>query len=358
MAVKQDKKTSRFRVPVPFEPPIFDGSCPEALAFLEECGYVVLQVLTDGEVQQAECTFWAEANTAFGWVEGIPQTWKVKEKLSTMAHRSDCGHLRGWDFSKFRWELLKNKRIQAAFAAICRHFAGATGEESNELLASFNSINVFRPHQHDAAENNWRTTSVPWYHVDNPKPQPGSLRGQRVIFPGILNLEPVTAESGGFVCVPKSHKLFAGSAHEGESETYLDLEKYNNFVESEPNQRVGNKIHTQPILVCTGQQRRGTLLIWDPRLVHCSTSSLAAPDEVNARAAEPRLLRLATFVSLCPRAWSTVADRQARRQLVEQRQCINSHIPYAVVTQRRVDSAVFYEGLWEDDECLGLIGSP
>ena len=69
----------------------------------------------------------------------------------------------------------------------------------------------------------------------------------------------VSADTGGFVCVPKSHLLLgkrpsADSVHEGE---YLDLEPYDNFVDSEANARAGNTLHTQPILPTTGG-RRGT----------------------------------------------------------------------------------------------------
>ena len=144
---------ARFRTPVLFEPPVFAGSSPAALEYLDEYGYVVLQVLTDDEVARAEATFWRQAGEAFGWVKGLPHTWSVAEKWSTMANRTDCGHLRGWDHSEFRWELVKNERVQTAFADVCRHFAGASREEVQELLAS--------PHLSPYARPEWRTTAEP-----------------------------------------------------------------------------------------------------------------------------------------------------------------------------------------------------
>ena len=204
--------------------------------------------------------------------------------------------------------------------------------------------------------NGWRTTAEPWYHVDNPKPNPRlGLRQPKLVFPGVLNLKDVSAETGGFVCVPKSHLLFGArpNAEVATEADYLDLAPFDNFCESEPNGRVGNTAHTQPVLVCTGG-RRGTLTIWDPRLVHCSTSSLV-PAEQNERASEPDLLRLASFVSLCPASWATPDGVKQKLGLVEQRICANSHIPYAVNTQRRFQAIAFYDGLWADEEALELV---
>ena len=127
------------------------------------------------------------------------------------------------------------------------------------------------------------------------------------------------------MAVPKSHLLFTGARHDASEAEYLDLGRFDNYCESEPNQRVGNTAHTQPVLVCTGG-RRGTLTIWDPRLVHCSTSSLV-PAEQNARASEAELLRLAAFVSLCPASWATAEGVAQKLRLVEARMCANSHIP-------------------------------
>ena len=90
--------------------------------------------------------------------------------------------------------------------------------------------------------------------------------------------------------------------------------------------------------------RTGSLLATNLSSVLVRCTRLA--DEANVRATKQRLLRLASFVALCPRAWSTAQDRAARVALVEPRQCIISHIPYAVITQRRVQSVAFYE-------CLG-----
>ena len=333
---------------VPFEPPVFDPRDSDGLcSFLAEYGYCVIQALSPVEAADAEDLFWEEA-AAVGWYRDVPQSWTAKDKFETMAGRSDCGHIKGWDHSAFQWHLRKSSGVKLAYAHICARLNEPMGED-RRLLASFNSINVFRPHGLNPA---WRTTSEPWFHIDNPKPDPGvPLRNQRVVFPGVVNIMDVSADTGGFCCIPKSHHLF-GQLRTDAGE-YLDVAQYTNYIDSEPNRHTGNTSHTQPVLICTGG-RRGTLLIWDPRLVHCSTASLTA---ANRRASRPDLLRLAAWVSMCPRVWANQADLLARLNLVKERMCINSHIPYAVTTQRRVESMVFYQNIWSDAEALEMIGA-
>ena len=278
----------------PFEPPIFDPQDGAGLcAFLADYGYVVVQALSPEEVLEAEEVFWEEAGLV-GWDRQAPQSWTAKEKFETMAGRSDCGHIKGWDHSAFQWHLRKLPGVRLAYASVCARLSEAMGPD-DRLLASFNSINVFRPHGLNPA---WQTTSTPWFHIDNPKPDPGKpLTQQRVVFPGVVNLMDVSADTGGFCCIPRSHLLFG--ALDRDAGDYLDVTQFTNFVDSEANQQTGNSSYTQPVLICTGG-RRGTLLIWDPRLVHCSTSSLT-PAEANQRAKAPDLLRLAAWVSMCPR---------------------------------------------------------
>ena len=364
---RQRKQTPprSWRTPVPHTPPVFAVADEAALLhYLEENGYVVVQALNSDEVDAAEDQFWDDAAIAFGWDRDEPMTWEARVAAQTLANRSDCGHIRGLDHSKFSWMLRKAPGVARVYNAIARHFCGAADGE--QQLASFNSLNVFRPH---GLRSEWRTTSEPWYHVDNPKPDPRlGLHQPRLVFPGVLNLMPVSADSGGFVAVPRSHLLFGArpNADSVASESdYLDISPFNNYLDSEPNHRVvpTNTLHTQPILVCTGG-RRGTITIWDPRLVHCSTSSLTPllsggdePARASKHAAcEPRLLRLASFVSLCPASWAVDADALAqRRKLVEERVCANSHIPYGVFTQRRFECLAFYEGIWADEAALRLV---
>ena len=346
------KRPASWRYPVAHDAPVFDPADEAAwLAFLAEYGYVVVQALSAAEVQAAEDTFWDEAAAHLGWSRDDPRSWEANERIRTMSRRSDCGHFRGFDQSALVWQLRKAPSVRRVYNAISRRYCGAADGEPQ--LCAFNSINLFRPHGVNPA---WKTTAEPWYHVDNPKPD-ASLRQEKVVFPGMINLMEVSADTGGFVCVPKSHLLLgkrpsADSVHEGE---YLDLEPYDNFVDSEANARAGNTLHTQPILPTTGG-RRGTLLVWDPRLVHCSTCSLTPPER-NARAREARLLRLAAFVAACPARWASAEAIAQRRRMVSERMCANTHIPWMgdAATQRRFEAVAFYEGVWDDADAVRLI---
>ena len=347
---------SSWRLPVAHSAPVFDAADEAGFtAYLEEHGYCVIEVLTEAEREAAEDIFWDEALATLGWVRGEPATWHCNQRMCTMAlSRSDCGHMRGWDFSRFQLALLRNAAVRRVYAHLNRRFASPRPADYDDQLASFNSINVFRPF---GLHEGWRTTAEPWYHVDNDSRPERTRPHGGLVFPGVVNLYEVSAATGGFVAVPKSHAAYqprGATTSEIGGSGYLDVRAYTNYIDSEPNQRTGNTLHTQPILVCTGG-RRGTLTIWDPRLVHCSTSSLL-PAEANPRASEPRPLRLAGFVSLCPRAWASAEALSARKRLVEERTCLNTQIPYAVVTQRRFPAVAFDESLWDDPLAVRMLG--
>ena len=359
---------------IPYSPPVYAATDDAAwLEYMQEHGYAVIQVLSEREVYSAEESFWADAAAHLGWDPLEPKTWHTTDRTShppgtlnrlraKQQNGGDTGHMRGWDYSEFQWRLHKSVAVRHVYATLTRQFGSErapSGEvfDHDDQLSSINGINVFRPH---GLHPTWRTTAQPWYHVDNDtRPERTEPHGGW-IFPGIVNLYPVSAASGGFVAVPKSHLLYqprcassVSIVHEEHGSGYLDLSAFTNYIDSEPNARAGNSLHTQPILVCTEQ--RGTLTVWDPRLVHCSTSSLLPPEE-NVLAREPQLLRLAGYVSLCPRAWASADALAARRQLAEERTCLNSAVPYDIVRKRSGPAIAWYQGLWEDEAALRLLG--
>jgi len=330
---------TEFTKPYPYTPPIFEPEDLDSLKYLADFGYVVIKVFTDEEVEHLRQTFWREASDAFGWQQAEPRTWEVKKELLTLAQRSDCGHFRGWDFSELQMNIYANLRLQNIFAAI-------TGVLSSDLICGFNSLNIFRPH---GLNPEWRTIDKGWYHIDNPKPD---INMTHPVYTAVVNLQDVSAETGGFVCVPKSHKLFGKAQRDASSMCdYLSLTPYNNFVNSEPNKIVGNKVHTQPILVCTGG-KSGCIIIWDPRTVHCSTSSLHTSDRAN----KGELLRLASFISMVPKSWASEEVLQERRELVKHRQTVGSHVPHLVCVKRRTAAVSVHPDIDCDPAIQRLIG--
>ena len=314
-------------LPVAHDAPVFDPADEAAwLAFLAEYGYVVVQALSAAEVQAAEDTFWDEAASHLGWSRDDPRSWEANERIRTMSRRSDCGHFRGFDQSALVWQLRKAPSVRRVYNAISRRYCGAADGEPQ--ICAFNSINLFRPHGVNPA---WKTTAEPWYHVDNPKPD-ASLKQEKVVFPGVLNLMEVSADTGGFVCVPKSHLLLgkrpsADSVHEGE---YLDLEPSTTL--STRTQRARRQ-HAARSRFCPTGGRRGTMLVWDPRLVLLDVQPHAAERNARARgaAAAPRRLRRGV-----PGALGERGGVAQRRRMVSG-ECANTHIPWMgdAATQRR-----------------------
>ena len=220
------------------------------------------------------------------------------------------------------------------------------------MIASFNSLNIFRPH---GIQPDWKTTSDPWYHIDNPKPDASlPLDRQQFGFNGALNLMDVSSETGGFTCVPKSHLMFGEGSCDSDSKCgYLSLDSFTNYIKSEPNERTGNTKHTQPILVCTNG-KRGCLILFDPRLVHCSTSSLVFGERIH----RAELLRLSTFICMVPRKWASKQTLEERAELIARRECIHSHFPHKIVINRRQPAVTFSSSLYEDEAIKQILGLP
>ncbi len=343
-----------FSTPVAYSPPVFQAhQDTEYCSYMKEYGYVVVKVLTDEQVEVAENEFWNEMTNIYGWNREDPRTWELRRDVLTMAARTDCGHVLGWDFSSFRLNMLKQPAVSHVFRTLTRHICDASITPDDPMIASFNSLNIFRPH---GVRQEWRTTSDPWYHIDNPKPDVGvPLDRQQYGFNGALNLIDVSSETGGFVCVPKSHLMFGEGSCDRDSKCgYLTLDAFTNYIKSDANERTGNTRHTQPILVCTSGQR-GCLILFDPRLVHCSTSSIV-PDEVNERAKRFELLRLSTFICMVPRKWASGDTLIERTRLIARRECIHSHFPHKIVVNRRQPAVSFCESIYEDDAIKTILG--
>uniref|UniRef100_A0A0G4I4N2 Uncharacterized protein n=1 Tax=Chromera velia CCMP2878 TaxID=1169474 RepID=A0A0G4I4N2_9ALVE len=364
-----------------------------------------------------------------------------------MANRSDCGHFRGWDYSEFQWYC--RKKSKWVYDLI---YPGAKGD----LICSFNSINIFRPF---GIDSRWATMRHPWYHIDNPKP---SL--DRFGISGGLYVTQVTAETGGFVAIPKSHRgyrplefssldsvgafknvhpilqesmnnrasdverptdppappeepevpfSFSGMTLKGADEEagsesgthaeasasgqkrdsgcrgkekerereeypvglnefvppsvqdsgYLDICSYKQGMDSEANLRTQNTQHTQPVLVCT--RGPGRLILWDPRLVHCSTAAIRVQTPLKQEEHvemppppppfRPSLLRLLGWISFCPAGWASADVLRERRDLVSRGLGINEATPWVLSSQRRFESPLCGASAWEDQEVQTFI---
>lgn len=283
-----------------------DAERQELLRHLEEEGYAVVAEVADAEaVGRAKSLMW-------DFLEALPNTGVRRGDVRTWGNPADWipsptnGIINGFGFgqSDFMWFLRLLPRVKAAFEAIWR---------TEDLLVSFDGGNAFRPWRYDAS---WLTRGG-WYHMDQNATRPGSIG--RVCVQGLVTLTDVTADTGGLVVVPRSHR------HHGElckrSGIPPGIHDFVMVRSDDPVLSEGAK------LVCA---RAGDLLLWDSRTVHCNTPALTAlvprpqvghaSGPAAAGALQPEgvdgtweLLRQAGYVCMTPAAWapdSVLRERQ------------------------------------------------
>eukprot|EP00756_Hemistasia_phaeocysticola_P037138 Hpha_TRINITY_DN16680_c2_g25::TRINITY_DN16680_c2_g25_i1::g.182491::m.182491 len=271
-SVRWDEKQPRFAVDDPL-----------AWDFLEAEGYVVIKQVADVAAQeQAHSLLWK-------WIEDVTvgsvdpagvSTWGLPQ-LGNMFRDFGIINLYGIGQSRFLWYLRGLPKVKQAFAA-------AWGED--DLVCSFDGANMFRPW---GLHGDWRTQSG-WFHVDQ---SPQVL--ERCSLQGMVALTDATPSSGGFVCVPRSHRQFPfGHGASSSRSHYLQLDK----------ECVGG-LETKPLLVTC---KSGDLIMWDSRTVHCNTPAVVQGTELQAE----QLLRAVGYVTMCPRRMVSEETLGQRREAV------------------------------------------
>ncbi|KAH7028758.1 uncharacterized protein B0I36DRAFT_324529 [Microdochium trichocladiopsis] len=170
-----------------------------------------------------------------------PATWTkanlpVQSKINTF-------HSYGVAHEKFMWDARMEPGVLDAFATIWG---------TDELLASFDSLNVTLPNRTDVPRKG------AWEHVD----QSPLRRGLHCV-QGILNLSPSGPEDGGLVVYPGSHALnevFFDT--QTDSATWNPLDRF--LFDKE--QLAWFAAHgSTPLKVCADV---GDLILWDSRTIH------------------------------------------------------------------------------------------
>jgi hypothetical protein len=270
--------------------PRFPAGSPESIAYLHEHGYAVIA----GVLAPEACA------------KALELTWDYLEGLGTGVDRSDWttwgderwptavhggilpGH--GIGHSAAQWYIRGAPALKKAFAAIW---------DDEELLVSFDGMALWRPW---ALNDAWRTNrGGTWLHIDqHPITRPGLQCVQ-----GLVNLLPTSPQTGGNVLIPGSHKSF-----ETIPEVYpqrlgrvpVDIDHFR-FPADDP--LLGG---TAPIMC---HLEAGDLLLWDSRTIHCSSSSLEAPE------AKPDLMRAISLVCMMPRRLTPQKVLEQRKAAVE-----------------------------------------
>eukprot|EP00891_Asterochloris_glomerata_P009117 jgi/Astpho2/9117/Aster-x0373 len=214
----------------------------DAATSLRERGWAVIEgVLTPEECEQYVDSVW-------GWLEGLgtgidrqnPDTWgddrwppSFRGIINTLevAHQ-DCV-----------WRVRSHPRILQVFEALWG---------TNELLSSFDSINILRPGEHESCQDSW-------LHVDQ-----APLRRGCTCIQGLVNMVDVGPENGTLLLKDGSHRHHQNFF---ETESILSqrekekTEDFYQFADAERPfwQRFPNRALSAP---------KGSLFLWDSRTAH------------------------------------------------------------------------------------------
>jgi len=282
------------------KPPRFSLNDTESyLDFLDQHGFVVIaNVISGEEIEKGKDMFWE-------WMEGLgsgiirddPNTWIDKNWPSKARFGSGIMHTCGVGQSDLQWFIRTRPSVRKVFEEIW---------ETKELLTSYDGFAGWRPWQYNST---WRT-SPSWFHVDQ---NPATNQG-RECFQAQVTLTPSTHETGGFTCIPGSHKCFPEFEEPFQTCNHKIWRLTFKGIKNHRVQKM-DKIH-----VCC---EAGDMVIWDSRLMHASTHSFVKP-ELSSR----ELLRITSFVCFTPRLPKLSNDLIQRRIAGVDSYATTSHLPY------------------------------
>jgi ectoine hydroxylase-related dioxygenase (phytanoyl-CoA dioxygenase family) len=271
------------------EVPRFEHDDPNMEKYLEEHGYVVVKsVASAEEVARAKLLLWEFLATACDMKEHDPTTWTDANMNRVGRTQNGIMNERGVNQSEFLWFIRMLPKVKAAFARIYK---------TESLLTSFDGGNIFRPWNLDPPipDSDFVKTRGGWMHVD----QGRRLKGLQCV-QGLVTLTNASSETGGFCCIPGSHKshdaLMMVAGHGG-----------GNFVHVPGDFPELRKKQILPICMA------GDLVLWDSRCIHANTPALAG----SAAAAVPELLRIVAYICMTPRHMATEAIVANRVRLFE-----------------------------------------
>jgi ectoine hydroxylase-related dioxygenase (phytanoyl-CoA dioxygenase family) len=241
---------------------------------------------------------------AYDWLKSFdtpldfndPSTW-IKENLPVQS-KINTFHSYGVAHEKFMWDARMEQGVLDVFAKIWG---------TDELLASFDSLNVTFPNRKDVPRKG------AWEHVD----QSPLRRGLHCV-QGILNLSPAGPEDGGLVVYPGSHALF---------DEFFDTQTDKNTWEP-----LDRYLHTKdhiawfaskgvtPHKVCADV---GDLIIWDSRTIHYG----AEPTEKSSQ------IRTVIYSAYTPAAMASPEQLALKKEVFEKFGG-TTHWPHANIVAR------------------------
>lgn len=265
------------------------NKCLQAAVDLQEHGWAIVE----GVLSQAECDQYVAS--LWDWLEGLgtgiqrsdPASWTPDRWPPTyrgILNTLEVAH------QAFVWRVRKQKRV-------CKVFELMLG--TNELMTSFDAINVLAPHNEAPAAG--------WLHVDQTP-----LRPHFACLQGLVNLVDVSAETSGTLMVKdKSHKMhqdFFHTVSQLSPEQLADVPDHYQFT---PEQLpYWDQFDTVKL-----KGGAGSLFLWDSRTTHSNTY----PEKI-------KTWRHVVYTCYQPRGMARARDLELKAQAWERYQ-ITTHLP-------------------------------
>ncbi|TVY36939.1 hypothetical protein LOCC1_G006643 [Lachnellula occidentalis] len=271
-------------------------------ADLERDGYVVVKNAVPQDRAAQYCSQALSWLSSFGTALSIadPSTWTnanlpVQSKFNLFKQYA-VSH------ERFMWETRMEPGVVGAFA----HLWG-----TDELLCSFDALNVTLPNRADKARNE------SWEHVDQ-----SPLRDGRCCVQGFVNLSRAGPEDGGLVVYPGSHRLveefFASQTDKSEwseKDFYMFTSQQLEWFKSRG---------CAPLKICA---EVGDLVLWDSRTIHYGSEPEESSQEI----------RTVIYVAYTPASWA-LPDALALKAEIFKRWGATTHWPHKNI--RAIDPKV------------------
>lgn len=268
---------------------IDQGLIARAALDLEEKGWAVVpDVVSSGECEQY-------VNSAWAWLENLdtgiqrndPTTWgddRWPPSFRGIINTLEISH------QDFVWRVRQHPRILQVFEALWG---------TNELLSSFDSINILKPGQHESSTDGW-------LHVDQ-----APLRKGVTCIQGLLNMVDVGPETGTLLVKDGSHSFhedFFQNATVLSQEQKQQTKDFYKFQDGE--REYFHKFETKAL-----SAKAGSLFLWDSRLAH-----------QNLLPGNTDTWRHVVYTCYQPRSLATEKDLALKREAYEDR-LVTTHWP-------------------------------
>lgn len=310
--------------------PRFAPGSPDSVRHFQEHGYVVIaKALSQSEVARALDLTWSYLEKlGTGIKRSDPSTWS-NEAWPTLAHggiipSNGIGH------SEAQWYVRSVPAVHQSFAAVW---------DTDDLLVSFDGMAIWRP---TAGDPEWKTNQgAAWLHVDqNADLRPGFCCAQ-----GMVSLLPMDRSTGGNVLIPGSHIDHFPKITTTYADRFAKLPKgidHFRFPENDANLSHVQMSHMEP----------GDMLLWDSRVVHCSSPGIEeSPTEQKPLA----LTRVVSLICMMPRSLtSDEVLRWRKTRAIEDRVSTTNWTDRIV----NIDEAPNIKAVKARDDARGIVKPP